>query len=132
MVVLRWVSSEGRDVERVFGGDEFNAAAAVGGSHQQQQQRAGDATWPNGAALPSKEVLLTLLWALNVEERRVQIRERNVVLFSSGRPGSQSVLKSTSTRTNQTYVLNVVPKRALEEVEHLSLDKARLKRRWLG
>ncbi|KAH8883143.1 hypothetical protein GQ53DRAFT_604833, partial [Thozetella sp. PMI_491] len=61
MAVLRLVSTEERDV---FPGSdaesEFEAANP----------------WRNGAELPSKEVLLTLLWAIKVEERRMEIRNR--------------------------------------------------------
>lgn len=129
MAVLRLVSSEGRDVDRVSGGGNMSvtmAAAAAGGQQQPRQPCVGRSTascswpWPNGTSLPSKEVLLTLLWALRVEERRLQIRERAETV---SRPGlAPSVLKiktpATAKIMNQSIVLEVVPtpKRGREEV----------------
>ncbi|KAK4238413.1 hypothetical protein C8A03DRAFT_43827 [Achaetomium macrosporum] len=111
MEVLRLVSSEGYAVDRVCG-DAASAAAAVGESQQQLSCR-GPTDWLNGAALPSKEVLLTLLWVLRVEERRLQVREQ---VKSSSTPGTSGVPKTRSPPVSKArFVLKVSQKRSREE-----------------
>lgn len=67
-------------------------------------QSHGTLSWPEGTSLPSREVLLTLLWAIRVEERNIKARETNTVSQpASDRPGS-SVPQDI---TNQTNVLSV-------------------------
>ncbi|GAB1312439.1 transcription factor that binds to CRE motif [Madurella fahalii] len=113
MEALRFVSSEGCTVDRVSG-DDASAAAAAGGESQQQQHRRGPT-----AALPSKEVLLTLLWALKVEERRLQIRNQ---VKTSSKLGTTSIPQTTTPTMNKaTYVLKVLPKRSLEVESSVSL-----------
>ncbi|KAJ3565655.1 hypothetical protein NPX13_g7427 [Xylaria arbuscula] len=64
----------------------------------------GPLMWPVGTSLPSKEALLTLLWALRVEERKGRSHEtKNNVSSSSSRPGS-SVLREKAS-TTQTVLL---------------------------
>lgn len=111
MEVLRLVSSEGYAVDRVSGGD-VSAKAAANGTSQRQQHRSGPTAWLNGAALPSKEVLLSLMWVLRVEERRLQIRNQLKVT----KPGTPSVPKTTAPTMSKTttYVLRVLPKRGRE------------------
>ena len=131
MEVLRLVSSEGVSAGQVSGGDDASAPAAVGGDPQRDMllKRREAIGWLPGAALPSKEALLTLLWVLKVEERRLQIR--NQLTAFSKKPGtsgvSQSQLHTTTAptmliNTNKNnngktprYVLKVVPKRLREE-----------------
>ncbi|KAH6628777.1 hypothetical protein F5144DRAFT_516412 [Chaetomium tenue] len=114
MAVLRLVSTEGYSVDRVSGADE-SAAAAANGESQQQLPRRGPTSWPNGAKLPSKEVLLTLLWVLRVEERRLQIREQ---AKASSKPEESGVSKTTSPAINKaTYVLNVSSRKRSSEEE---------------
>jgi transcriptional activator HAC1 len=111
MAVLRLASSEGHAVDRVSGGDE-SAEAAAGGDAQRQLPRRGPTGWFKGAALPSKEVLLTLLWVLRVEERRLQIRDQ---VKASPKPGTSSVPKTMTPTVNKTtYVLKVSHKRTRE------------------
>lgn len=62
MEALRLVS-EGRDY-RVEMTEQFEAGAPRGGV-------AGELSHLSSTSLPSKEALLTLLWALKVEERRI-------------------------------------------------------------
>ncbi|KAK3311575.1 uncharacterized protein B0T15DRAFT_409562 [Chaetomium strumarium] len=113
MEALRLVSSEGYAVDRVCG-DGASAAAALG-EPQQQLSRRGPIGWLNGAALPSKEVLLTLLWALRVEERRLQIREQ-VKSSSSSIPGTSGIPETTGPTMSKTrYVLKISQKRNREE-----------------
>ncbi|KAI0551701.1 hypothetical protein F4679DRAFT_537675 [Xylaria curta] len=100
MEVLRLVS-EGRE-DRVEG-------LATGSPGIKGDQSRGPLLWPDGASLPSREVLLTLLWALRVEERKILSRENNNVSLASSRPGSSVLLEKTS--TNQTNVLSVMGKR---------------------
>ncbi|KAI1734962.1 hypothetical protein F4680DRAFT_461997 [Xylaria scruposa] len=100
MEVLRLVS-EGRE-DRVEG-------LATGSPGIKGDQSRGPLLWPDGASLPSREVLLTLLWALRVEERKILLRENNKVSLASSRPGSSVLQKKTS--TDQTIVLSVMGKR---------------------
>ena len=123
MEVLRLVSSEGSMVDRVSG-DDVSAEAAAGGKSQRQQHRSGPTPWLNGAALPSKEVLLALLWVLKVEERRLQIRNQIKVT----KPGTPSVPKTTTPTMSKTYVLKVLPKRGREADGHVATGSHGLKR----
>ncbi|KAK3367229.1 hypothetical protein B0T24DRAFT_635300, partial [Lasiosphaeria ovina] len=131
MEALRLVSSEGYTVGRVSG-DDASAAAAADGKTQRQPQRSGPTAWPKGAPLPSKEVLLTLLWVLNVEERRLEIRQR-IGASSSSKLGRLSVPKIMAPTTNntQSYVLKIVSRKRGLEVEQrdVSFRELDLKRR---
>ncbi|KAK0612588.1 hypothetical protein B0T17DRAFT_593493 [Bombardia bombarda] len=88
MEALRLVSTEGPEVNRVAREDDDSAAPANGNA-QRGQQRSGRAAFLNGAPLPSKEVLLTLLWVLKVEERRLQTRNQVNVSSRLGSPISK-------------------------------------------
>ncbi|KAI0394530.1 hypothetical protein F5Y17DRAFT_427681 [Xylariaceae sp. FL0594] len=62
MEFLRFVSKEGDDqVEEL----------TTGSPGIERGQSPGPLLWPDGASLPSRELLLTLLWAIRVEERRL-------------------------------------------------------------
>ncbi|KAI0801628.1 hypothetical protein GGR55DRAFT_667945 [Xylaria sp. FL0064] len=101
MEFLRLVS-EGRD-DRVDG-------LADGSPGIKGDQSRGPLLWPDGTSLPSREVLLTLLWALRVEERKLlRAQETNDVSSPSSRPGSSVLRKKTP--TNQTIVLSIGAKR---------------------
>lgn len=105
MEVLRLVS-EGRE-DRVEG-------LACGSPGIKGDQSRGPLLWPDGASLPSREVLLTLLWALRVEERKILLlsKENENVSSTSSRSGSSVLRKKTPTTTiNQTIVLSVGGKR---------------------
>ncbi|KAI0867711.1 hypothetical protein GGS24DRAFT_484706 [Hypoxylon argillaceum] len=108
MEFLRLVS-EGRD-DRVEG-------LAAGSPGIKGDQSRGPLMWPDGTSLPSREVLLTLLWAIRVEERKLLSQENEKDVSSpSSRPGSsvlrEKTLPTTSTTTtNQTIVLSVGAKR---------------------
>jgi len=120
---LRLVSTEGYTVNRVSEGDARTAAAASREA-QQQQQGKGWTSWSNGTPLPSKEVLITLLWVLRTEERRLEIRAQ---LGSSSKPGRLSApLKFTAPTTNGVFVLRV--ERSLGGPGSTGVS---LKRRWL-
>ncbi|KAI1177773.1 hypothetical protein F4777DRAFT_540310 [Nemania sp. FL0916] len=97
---LRLVS-EGRD-DRVDG-------LATGSPGIKGDQSLGPLMWPHGASLPSREVLLTLLWAIRVEERKILAEESHRVSSPSSRPDS-SVLRE-DTPANQTIVLSIGAKR---------------------
>lgn len=124
MAVLRLVSTEGNTVTRVSE-EDGSATAAAAGESQQQLPRRGPTGWLNGAPLPSKEVLLTLLWVLRVEERRLQIREQ--VKTASSKPGTPCVPTTTPTmnKTPTSYVLKVSQKRIREEESRVSSLKRR-------
>ncbi|KAI0111277.1 hypothetical protein GGR51DRAFT_509564 [Nemania sp. FL0031] len=102
MEFLRLVS-EGRD---------DRADELVGGSPGiKGDQSRGPLMWPDGTSLPSREVLLTLLWAIRVEERKLRLAQENENVSSpSSRPGSRVLGEKTPT-TNQTIVLSMAAKR---------------------
>jgi transcriptional activator HAC1 len=100
MEFLRLVS-EGRD-DRV---EEL----ATGSPGIKGDQSRGPLMWPNGTSLPSREVLLTLLWAIRVEERRLHSQENKNISSPCSRPGSSVLREKTS--TNQTIVLSAAAKR---------------------
>ena len=104
MEALRLVSTEAYTVDRVSEGG-VRAAAAANGKEQQQQAKG----WLNGTKLPSKEVLMTLLWVLRVEERRIQIRQQ--ADLSSSKLGRLDALKTTA--PTNTFILKVQTKRSL-------------------
>ncbi|ORY67599.1 uncharacterized protein BCR38DRAFT_456312 [Pseudomassariella vexata] len=108
MGFLRLVS-EGRD-DRVEG-------PADGSPGIKGDQDRGPLLWPDGASLPSREVLLTLLWAIRVEERKMHEATREATIVSrqpapAVRPASLSV--STENQTNQNSILLAAPKRKRE------------------
>ncbi|KAI1111612.1 hypothetical protein F5Y14DRAFT_424638 [Nemania sp. NC0429] len=95
---------------------------AVGASGVDGDESRGPLLWPDGTSLPSREVLLTLLWAIRVEERKralslsQEITETPDISSSSAsacsRPGSSILRKKTSTTTpDQTTVLSAAAKR---------------------
>jgi len=94
MGFLRLVS-EGRD-DRV---EEL----ATGSPGIKGDQSRGPLLWPEGTSLPSREVLLTLLWAIRVEERRLSSQGNDSVPSSCSRPGSSVFQENTS--TNDPIVL---------------------------
>ncbi|KAL0937851.1 transcriptional activator hac1 [Colletotrichum truncatum] len=67
-------------------------------------------TWLNGATLPSKEVLVTLLWALKVEEQRMI---RNGLLSSSKIPKPAMGISPPAS----SFVLKVASKRKRGEAD---------------
>ncbi|KAL2121779.1 hypothetical protein VTJ04DRAFT_2234 [Mycothermus thermophilus] len=138
MAVLRLASTEELAVDRVSGADDSAAGTApAGGDAPRPLPRRGPTGWLQGAALPSKEVLITLLWVLRVEERRLQIREqvkKNKASSSPSKPGTSLVLDTSSTSppmnktiTNPTttYVLKVCSKRSLDDGSTTALKKRR-------
>ncbi|KAK6856330.1 Transcriptional activator hac1 [Apiospora arundinis] len=79
------------------------------------QQSRGTLLWPDGASLPSREVLLTLMWAIRVEERNMRQQAREATIVSL-QPASPNKLGSSTSvpleqDSNQTYVLSVATKR---------------------
>ncbi|KAI1815612.1 hypothetical protein GGS20DRAFT_576043 [Poronia punctata] len=99
MEFLRLVS-EGRD-DRVEG-------LANGSPDTKGDQSRGLLFWPEGTSLPSREVLLTLLWAIRVEERRQSSQEKKYASSPSSRPRSSVFQKNTP--TNHPIVLSTVLK----------------------
>lgn len=95
MVALRLVS-EGRDnrVETSLG----SSSATRGDDDRELTQLL------SGMALPSREVLLTLLWSIRVEERKQQRRQmrHDVALVPE-----KNVLQDKQRTANQTYILKV-------------------------
>ncbi|KAI1434159.1 hypothetical protein GGR50DRAFT_664417 [Xylaria sp. CBS 124048] len=93
MGFLRLVS-EGRD------GQVDNLASGFPGI--KGDESFGPLMWPEGASLPSQEVLLTLLWVLIVEERKTSSQKTSMVLPRS-RPGS-NVLRERHQRNKSVYL----------------------------
>jgi transcriptional activator HAC1 len=132
MEVLRLASSERHEVDRVQGGDASAAAAADGSPQQQKQQHddSKESTWPIGAPVPSRERLLTLLWAIKVEERRIQIRDR--ITATEKEPGRPSVSETTTPTNHQKYVLLKIGSKRARETDHYRYQgRTSLKRRSL-
>jgi transcriptional activator HAC1 len=120
MAALRLVSTEDNSVDWV--GDGASSTAAARGHGLKLQHDGGAADWLNGVQLPSKEVLLTLLWVLRTEERK-----REGASSQPGRPGD---LSETSAPDNgETFVLKSSSKRRLEGKAQGFPDFASLKRR---
>ncbi|KAK4166783.1 putative transcriptional activator [Cladorrhinum sp. PSN259] len=128
MEALRWASSKSHTVDRV--GDK-TVAAAADGKTQQQQERGVPANWLPGVALPSEEVLITILWTLTVEERSLQIRQQ--AMSSTEQPGRMCVSKTPTSssiiiiKKQQPYSNN--SKRAMPEAEDRRQDLRDSKRR---
>lgn len=124
MAALRLVSTEGDRVNR--DGGDVSRTAAVTGKGLRLQHNGGAADWLNGVQAPSKEVLLTLLWVLQTEERRLEIRRE---VATSSQPGRPAVLSETAAPTRGTFVLKVSSKRRLGGKLQGLPDFASLKRR---
>lgn len=93
MAALRLVS-EGRDDRD---GSSDNESCATRGEHCELTQSLRRIT------LPSREVLLTLLWALRVEERKIQ--QKQAALLVSER--SASADQQTKSSVSDSIVLKV-------------------------
>ncbi|KAK1839240.1 transcriptional activator hac1 [Colletotrichum chrysophilum] len=73
-------------------------------------------TWLNGAPLPSREVLMTLLWALRVEER-------NLVRKGQLAPQDIPYSRNRASTSVSTYVFTVVSKRKCDEADVTEFGK---------
>ncbi|KAI1391868.1 uncharacterized protein F4822DRAFT_425090 [Hypoxylon trugodes] len=109
MELLRLVSEKGRDV-RVEELD-FGFLGIKG------DQSRGPRMWPDGTSLPSREVLLTLLWAITVEERKLLLvgpSEATTASSAGSRLGSSSNVPEQQTESqpisSQNFVLSVTSK----------------------
>lgn len=120
--ILRLVQSTGHKVDRVSGAGDSTTSVGEGMSLPQQLQDGESTSWLSGCPLPSQEVLMTLLWAIQVEERKMF--QRN--LRASGRePGRLGVPQSRTTTQHQNFVLQVVDKarQARRKAENNWVDK---------
>jgi len=124
MAALRLVSTEGNSVNWV--GGDATRTAAVKGNGLRLQHNGGATDWLNGVQAPSKEVLLTLLWVLQTEERRLEIRKE---VGTSSQPGRPVALSETTVPARETFVLKVSSKRRLGAKLQGLPDFASLKRR---
>ncbi|KAI1212005.1 uncharacterized protein F4807DRAFT_417235 [Annulohypoxylon truncatum] len=106
MELLRLVSEKGRD-DRV---EEL----AFGSPGIKGDRSRGPQTWPDGTSLPSREVLLTLMWAITVEERKFTSStiegEATIASSPSSRPGLSSVLGQQTPPVKPNFVLSVISK----------------------
>ncbi|KAI0384921.1 hypothetical protein F5Y04DRAFT_201474 [Hypomontagnella monticulosa] len=114
MELLRLVSEKGCDVQV----EEL----AFGSPGIKGDQSRGPQTWPDGTSLPSREVLLTLLWAITVEERKLSElrREATIVPSPSSRPGTSSVPTPTQ---YQNFVLSVTTSKREREMTEMDGGK---------
>lgn len=71
----------------------------------------GPLTWPEGTSLPSREVLLTLLWAIRVEERKIVSKETTIVSSSPVPRPESGILQQQEETPSQKYVLSIARKR---------------------
>ncbi|KAI0839496.1 hypothetical protein F5Y06DRAFT_23714 [Hypoxylon sp. FL0890] len=119
MELLRLVSEKGRE-DRV---EEL----ASGSPGIKGDRSRGPQTWPDGTSLPSREVLLTLLWAITVEERKLLLSEEATIVSSpdSGLGLSSVSGQQTSTST-QNLVLSVTSKGERDLAELGSGERIRL------
>lgn len=124
MAALRLVSTEGDQVN--WAGGDASRTAAVTDDGLRLQHNGGAANWLNGVQAPSKEVLLTLLWVLQTEERRMEIRKE---VGASSPPGRPVALSETLAPTKKAIVLSVSSKRSLGGKVEWVPDFASLKRR---
>ncbi|KAI2780891.1 hypothetical protein F4815DRAFT_104751 [Daldinia loculata] len=110
MGLLRLVSEKGRD-DRV---EEL----AVGSPGIKGDQSRGPQTWPDGTSLPSREVLLTLLWAITVEERKLLVSEEATIASSpDSRLGLSSVPGEQTPTQNLVLSVTTTSKREREMTE---------------
>ncbi|KAI1483488.1 hypothetical protein F4774DRAFT_367735 [Daldinia eschscholtzii] len=98
MELLRLVSKKGRD-------DQVEELA-VGSPGIKGDRSRGPQTWPDGTSLPSREVLITLLWAITVEERKLLISEEATIVSSPDSGLGSSSVPGQQTPT-QNFVLSV-------------------------
>jgi transcriptional activator HAC1 len=105
------------------GCDDRVERLADGSPNIEGDESRGPLLWPDGASLPSREVLLTLLWAIRVEERKMKAKEaaENLAapqLASITEPGSSSVLQDKT--TNHKIVLLAAAKRKADMADRSS------------
>lgn len=115
MELLRLVSKKG--------GDDQVEELALGSPGIKGDRSRGPQTWPEGTSLPSREVLLTLLWAIQIEERKLELLSRGATIASSSpssRPGSSVLPEQTPT---QNFVLSVTSLKRSREVTELDSGK---------
>lgn len=67
-------------------------------------QGRGTLLWPEGTSLPSREILLTLLWAIRTEERKMKARESTIDSQPAPDKTGSTVPQE---ETNQTIVTSV-------------------------
>ncbi|KAI1137526.1 hypothetical protein F5Y05DRAFT_72571 [Hypoxylon sp. FL0543] len=118
MELLRLVSEKGRE-------DRVEELASRSPGIKGDQSR-GPQTWPDGTSLPSREVLLTLLWAITVEERKLSSEEATIVSSPDSRLGLSSVPGQQTTTSTQNPVLSVTSKGERDMAELGSGERIRL------
>lgn len=67
--------------------------------------------WPDGASLPSREALLTLLWAIRVEERNMKAREATIDSQPASDITGSNVPQEETNQTNVSPVSSLKRKR---------------------
>ena len=86
----------------------------------------GPLLWPDGASLPSREVLLTLMWAIRVEERNMKAR-REAKISPQPAPTRRPVsnVPQDNKSTNQNYILSVASKKRKRDTNTTSNKRLR-------
>ncbi|KLU90558.1 transcriptional activator hac1 [Magnaporthiopsis poae ATCC 64411] len=130
LAALRLVQSEERrGVDRVNRGAEgLDAAKSEMGQNPSGTAGGGKeaaGAWLKGVALPSKEVLLTLVWALKVEERMLNIRARDNKLGSGRLPSVAKIdaplaASASSSSDARTTIVN---QKILLTIQHSKANK---------
>ncbi|KAI5924534.1 hypothetical protein F4810DRAFT_664071 [Camillea tinctor] len=86
----------------------------------------GPQMWPEGTSLPSREVLLTLLWAIRVEERKLSVAKGLSSRPSSSVPEETSTQNHVPSSTTTTTILVASKKRKRDMTEMNSGKRFRL------
>lgn len=86
-------------------------------------QGRGTLLWPEGTSLPSREVLLTLLWAIRTEERKMKARESTIDSQPAPDKTGSTVPQE---ETNQTIVTSVSSLKRKRDMAASSSKRLRL------
>ncbi|KAI1472611.1 uncharacterized protein F4812DRAFT_454426 [Daldinia caldariorum] len=90
-------------------------------------QSRGPQTWPDGTSLPSREVLITLLWAITVEERKLLVSEEATIVSSpDSRLGLSSIPGQQTPKHNFVLSVTTTSKRKGEMTDLGSGKRIRL------
>lgn len=85
MRLLRWVSSEENHIDQVAGPGVTQTTTDIGDVELERQRRSEKVNWEldGGTPLPSRELLITLRWAIKVEARK---KAQRAALNKQGQP----------------------------------------------
>lgn len=108
------------------GYDDRVAGLADGSPGIKGDRGRGPLLWPEGASLPSREVLLTLMWAIRVEERNMKARvEAKISPQPAPIRRPMSSVPQDSKSTNQNYILSAASKKRKRDTSTASNKRLR-------